>query len=80
MVLVICCSACGNGQGNCSGLEITDGNRKTLILFSGDGNPVNEEIELGGLYAADDGDVYSFTGTRVLAQFADYAVMRLIER
>jgi len=67
-------------QGNMSGLEITDGSRKTLVLFSSDGSPVSQEIELGGLFASDDGDVYDFTGTRVLAEFPDYAVMRLVER
>jgi hypothetical protein len=51
-----------------------------LILFSADGNPVNEYVELGGSYKAADGGSYIFEDTGVRAQFDSYQVMRLETR
>jgi hypothetical protein len=64
-------------QGNCLGVIIDSANGKDLILFSSDGNPVNQQIELGDYYRSADGNNYTFDGTRVLASFSNYQVMRL---
>lgn len=66
-------------QGNCRGTIVTNEIYKDLLLFSFDGNPVNQQIELGGYYTSNDGNTYIFNKTKVTAQFVDYAVMRLIE-
>ncbi len=66
-------------QGNSNGVIISNGNQKYLVMFSTDGNPVDQFIELGGYYQAADGNTYSFNGTRVRAQFNRYAVLRLRE-
>ena len=67
-------------QGNCSGVIINlDSTHKELVLYSNDGNAVNQQIELANYYAADDGNTYSFNGTQIIAQFTDYAVIRLIK-
>ena len=63
--------------GNVIGAKIVDGNNLDLVLFSTDGNPVNEYIELGGSYEAADGGTYLFESTGVRAQFDSYQVMRL---
>jgi len=51
-------------QGNCTGLIITNGSYKTLVLYSVDGNPVSQQIELGAVYVSADGKSYSFSGTK----------------
>jgi hypothetical protein len=67
-------------QGNCMGLLAVSSNRTDVILFSTDGNAVNQQIELGGTYVAADGGTYSFTGTKVTASFSGgYEVMGLEE-
>jgi hypothetical protein len=69
----------GVSQGNCGGVIInTDSTHEELILYSTDGNPVNQQIALGGYYASGDGNTYVFNGTSVVAQFTNYAVMRLV--
>jgi len=67
-------------QGNCSGVIVnTDATRKELVLYSNNGNAVNQQIELGNYYTADDGGKYTFYGTNIAAQFTDYAVIRLVK-
>jgi hypothetical protein len=63
--------------GNAIGAKIVDGDNLYLILFSTDGNPVNEYVELGESYKAADGGSYIFEGTGIRAQFDSYQVMRL---
>ena len=63
--------------GNLIGAKVTDGENLDLILFSRDGNPVDEYVELGGYYQSADNNTYAFDGTRVKAQFDTYQVMRL---
>jgi len=66
-------------EGNCAGTMIDlDSTHKELVLYSNDGNPVSQQIELGGNYTSCDGNTYSFSGTDVLAQFTNYAVMNLV--
>jgi hypothetical protein len=64
-------------QGNCLGVMVDTGDQRDLILFSSDGNHVNQNIELGGYYQSADGNPYTFNGTQVLADFDTYQVMRL---
>ena len=65
-------------MGNLLGVIITpSSDTKELVLFSSDGNPVDQYVELGGYYQAIDGGSYTFDGTRVRAQFDTYQVMRL---
>ena len=65
-------------QSNCSGVIVeATSDTRDLILFSNDGNPVSQYIELGGNYQAADGESYTFVGTTVLADFTTYQVMRL---
>ena len=66
-------------QSNCKGLLVTDGNYKNLYIFSSDGNVVNQQIDLGAVYAANDGKSYSFNGSKITVQFSDYAVIRLVK-
>jgi hypothetical protein len=66
-------------QGNCTGLIVTNGDYKELFLYSTDGNAVYQQIELGAVYTANDGKTYSFNGTKIVAQFTDYAVIRLVK-
>jgi hypothetical protein len=67
-------------QGNCSGVIINlDSTHKELVLYSNDGNAVNQQIELGATYMGNDGNTYSFSGTRIITQFADYAVIKLVK-
>jgi len=66
-------------QGNSVGAIVTYNDRKDLILFSRDGLPVSEYLELGGSYQAADGNSYTFNGTEVLANFSTYQVIRLRE-
>jgi hypothetical protein len=67
-------------QGNVAGVLISlNATHRELVLYSTDANPVNQQIELGGYFASDDGNVYTFSGTKVTATFDDYAVMRLVE-
>jgi hypothetical protein len=63
--------------GNAAGAKIVDGGNLDLILFSTDGNPVNEYVELGGSYKAADGGSYIFEGTGIRVQFDSYQVIRL---
>jgi len=65
--------------GNLIGAKVTDGENLDLILFSRDGNPVDEYVELGGYYQSADDNSYAFDGTQVKAQFDTYQVMRLEE-
>jgi hypothetical protein len=65
-------------QGNCLGVIIDSADGKDLVLFSSDGNPVNQLVELGDYYRSADGNNYTFDGTRVLASFNNYQVMRLV--
>ena len=65
-------------QNNCSGVIIVDdANHLSLALFSNDGSPVDEFIDLGGSYHADDGETYNFVDETVEADFGTYQVMRL---
>jgi len=67
-------------QGNCRGVMIElDATHKELVLYSNDGNPVVQQIELSSTYVSHDGKVYSFTGTKINASFTDYAVINLVE-
>ncbi len=67
-------------QGNCSGAIVnTDATRKELVLYSNDGKAVDQQIELGNYYSADDGGSYGFTGTKIIVQFTNYAVIRLVK-
>jgi len=67
-------------QGNCAGVLINiDSAHKELVMYSTDGNAVNQQIELGASYSADDGKTYTFNGTKIVAQFANYAVTRLVQ-
>jgi predicted ABC-type sugar transport system permease subunit len=59
------------------GVITTYDDKKDLILFSRDGLPVDQYIELGGNYVAADGKSYQFSGTKVRAQFNTYQVLRL---
>jgi hypothetical protein len=66
-------------QGNCSGVLVNiDSIHKELVLFSNDGNAVNQQIELGAVYTADDGNTYTFNGSKIITQFTNYAVIRLV--
>ena len=68
-------------QGNLLGVIVnTDATHKDLILYSTDGQPVNQMVELGGQYVSNDGQSYTFNGTKVQASFSTYTVMRLIAR
>jgi protocatechuate 3,4-dioxygenase beta subunit len=64
-------------QGNCLGVMVDSGAYRDLILFSTDGKPVSQNIELGGYFQSADGNPYTFIGTQVLADFNTYKVMRL---
>jgi len=73
-------TALGVSQGNCSGVIIqTDSTHKELILYSTDGNPVNQQIALGDYYQSNDGNSYTFNGVSIVAQFTNYAVISLVE-
>lgn len=63
--------------GNVLGLIVSTGDTKDLILFSADGGPVDEYIELGGNYTAADNGSYLFQSTGVRVQFQGYQVLRL---
>jgi hypothetical protein len=63
--------------GNLLGVISTHNSNKDLVLFSTDGNPVDQYVELGGYYRAIDGRSYTFDDTKVRAQFDKYQVMRL---
>lgn len=64
-------------SGNLIGARVTNGTRVDLILFSRNGEAVDQWIDLGAAYKAADGRTYSFSGNRVRAQFSAYQVMRL---
>lgn len=64
-------------QNNVQGVIVTTSRGCDLVLFSKNGAPVNEYIELGGNYQSADGNPYTFNGTRVQANFTTYQVMRL---
>ena len=71
-------TASGVTQGNCSGVIInTDSTHKELVLYSNNGNLVNQQIELGATYIGDDGNTYTLNDTKIVAQFTNYAVIRL---
>ena len=66
-------------QGKCSGVMISvDATHKELVLYSNDGNPVRQPIELGNYYEEDDDRTYSFSGTKIIVQFTNYAVIKLV--
>jgi hypothetical protein len=64
-------------QGNCLGVMVDDGKYRDLILFSTDGEPVEQYIELGDYYKSADGNSYTFNGTQVHVNFNAYKVIRL---
>lgn len=66
-------------QGNLLGTIITNtaNSNKDLVLFSSDGNLVNQYIELDGYYQAADGNNYTFNGTQIEVQFSTYKVIKL---
>jgi hypothetical protein len=67
-------------QGNLIGAMIsTDATHLDLQLFSTDGQPVNQWIELGGRYTAADGQTYNYNGTQIQANFSNYQVIRLLK-
>ena len=66
-------------QGNCIGLMATSGNNLTLYLYSSDNNPVSQQIDLGAIYIGNDGNTYTFNGTKIVAQFNDFTVIRLVK-
>jgi hypothetical protein len=67
-------------QSNCSGVIVdTDDTHKELVLYTNNGSAVDQEIELGGYYEDDDGESYTFNGTKIVAQFSDYTIIRLVE-
>jgi hypothetical protein len=73
-------TASGVTQGNCSGVIInTDSTHKELVLYSNNGNLVNQQIELGATYIGDDGNTYTFNDTKIVAQFTNYEVIRLVK-
>lgn len=65
-------------QSNCDGVIVFSGNYLNLYLYSSDDNPVNQQVELGNYYQAADGRVYIFNGTKIVAQFTDYIIIRLV--
>jgi hypothetical protein len=66
-------------QGNLLGAMVNiDATHKDLFLYSSDGQPVNQWIELGGQYVGNDGQSYTFNGTQIQASFSTYKVMRLV--
>ncbi len=66
-------------QGNLLGMIVDiDATHKDLILYSTDGQPVSQWIELGRQYTSNDGQAYTFNGTQVQASFSTYKVMRLV--
>jgi hypothetical protein len=68
-------------QGNCSGVIVnTDATHEELVLYSNDGNSVDQQIELGNYYEADDGGEYTFVGTNLVARFANYVIIRLVKK
>ncbi|MFC2004924.1 putative Ig domain-containing protein [Chloroflexota bacterium] len=66
-------------QGNMTGVIINYGRKKDLILFSQDGLPVDQYVELGDLYLPIDGNSYTFNGTQVLASFDTYEVIKIAQ-
>jgi len=48
-----------------------------MIMFSADGQVVNQWVELGKDYIAADGGTYTFNGTQILVQFTGYQVIQL---
>ena len=68
-------------QGNCSGVIVnTDATHEELVLYSNVGNSVDQQIELGNYYEADDGGEYTFVGTNLVAQFTNYVIIRLVKK
>jgi hypothetical protein len=65
--------------GNVMGAVVTTGNGTglDLILFSKDGNRVDQYLDLSGNWVAADGNSYTFDGNKVRVQFDTYQVMRL---
>jgi len=67
-------------QGNCSGVIVNlDPTHKELVLYSNNGSAVDQTINLGGYYAADDGNNYTFNGESIVVQFNNYAVIGLVK-
>jgi len=64
---------------NLIGVKVTRASKLDLVLFSTDGNAVDEWINLGAVYHAADGATYAFSGTKLRAQFASYEVIRLAQ-
>jgi len=67
-------------QDNCTGLLVTNGNYMDLYLYSTNSNPVKQQIELGSVYAANDGKTYTFSGNGIIVQFTNFAIIRLVNR
>lgn len=66
-------------QGNLLGVEVQiDEDHIDLHLFSANGQPVSEWIDLEDYYQPVDGQYYSFSDTMILAQFSNYMVARLV--
>jgi len=68
-------------QGNLIGAKVSigGGEQLDLILFSTDGEPVSETIDLGAAYEALDGfpaDGYSFDGDNIIVAFDTWKVVR----
>ena len=67
-------------QGNCSGVIVNlDPTHKELVLYSNNSSAVDQAINLGGYYAADDGNSYTFNGESIVVQFNNYAVIGLVK-
>ena len=67
-------------QGNCSGVIVDiDANHKELVLYSNDQSAVDQQIELGNYYTADDANPYIINGTKITVHFKDYALIRLVK-
>ena len=67
-------------KGNCSGVIVnTDSTHKELVLYTNNGKPVNQQLELGNYFVAYDGGSYTFTGKKIVVQFTNYIVIRLVE-
>ena len=67
-------------QGNCSGVIVNlDPTHKELVLYSNNSSAVDQAINLGGYYAADDGNNYTFNGENIVVQFNNYAVIGLVK-
>lgn len=60
-------------------IDSNNGNNRDLLLFSTNGSPVDQYIELSDYYQPAPGQSYTFNGTQVRANFTTYQVMRLVK-